>query len=106
MCVCCLHGSNTIHCVHAQASIRARGMEFCRIDGTMLSAEERQAEVRRFQEPRATIPVFMLTSQVGGSVGALCVGGGLQGAATVMACDVRECLYSCLPGCICRPCCL
>ena len=49
-------------------------MAFCRIDGTMLSAEERQAEVRRFQEPRATIPVFMLTSQVGGGVGvsALC----------------------------------
>jgi SNF2 family DNA or RNA helicase len=47
-----------------QASIRAKGVAFCRIDGNMLSAEERQAEVRRFQAPTSTIPVFMLTSQV------------------------------------------
>ena len=66
-------------------------MEFCRIDGTMLSAEERQAEVRRFQEPRATIPVFMLTSQVGGGVWELCVCGWVGGDPAVTGCDVREC---------------
>ncbi|GAX75462.1 hypothetical protein CEUSTIGMA_g2905.t1 [Chlamydomonas eustigma] len=49
-----------------EASIRARGMKMCRIDGTMLSAEERQAEVRKFQAPGSNIPVFLLTSQVGG----------------------------------------
>jgi len=43
-------------------------MAFCRIDGTVLSAEERQAEVRRFQAPNANIPVFMLTSQVRGTL--------------------------------------
>ncbi len=46
-------------------------MRFCRIDGSVNSAEERQAQVRRFQlagtdegEEDEPIPVFLLTSQV------------------------------------------
>ncbi|KAJ9526199.1 hypothetical protein QJQ45_009666 [Haematococcus lacustris] len=49
-----------------QAGIQARSMSFCRIDGTVLRPEDRQAAVQRFQEPCSTIPVFLLTSQVGG----------------------------------------
>jgi hypothetical protein len=46
-----------------QAELRARATPLCRIDGTM-SAEERADEVAHFQAPRATVPVFLLTSQV------------------------------------------
>ncbi len=38
-------------------------MVMCRIDGTM-DADERHAQVKRFQVPGAKIPVFLLTSQV------------------------------------------
>jgi hypothetical protein len=42
----------------------ARGMRFCRIDGS-LGAEERHAQVAQFQGARSSnpIPVFLLTSQ-------------------------------------------
>ncbi|KAG1675299.1 hypothetical protein FOA52_015973 [Chlamydomonas sp. UWO 241] len=49
-----------------EAGVRAMGMPLCRIDGTMGNPADRQAEVRRFQAPGADIPVFLLTSQVGG----------------------------------------
>ncbi|KAK9821770.1 hypothetical protein WJX81_007078 [Elliptochloris bilobata] len=46
------------------SSLAARGVPFLRIDGTIASAAERQARVQRFQT--SDIPVFLLTSQVGG----------------------------------------
>jgi hypothetical protein len=51
-----------------QAAVKARGWNFCRIDGSVVKAEARQAEVERFQTaPGGTrgIPVFLLTTQVG-----------------------------------------
>lgn len=50
-----------------QAGIKAQGLTMCRIDGTVVSAEERQAEVQRFQRPGSNIPVFLLTSQASSS---------------------------------------
>lgn len=47
-----------------QAAVAGMRMPFCRIDGTM-SADARRAEVARFQERDADLPVFLLTSQVG-----------------------------------------
>jgi SNF2 family DNA or RNA helicase len=50
-----------------QAAVKARGWNFCRIDGSMARADARQAEVERFQTaPRGAkgIPVFLLTTQV------------------------------------------
>jgi SNF2 family DNA or RNA helicase len=47
-----------------QAAVEARRLPFCRIDGSVATAEGRQAEVERFQAPGADIPVFLLTSQV------------------------------------------
>ena len=38
-------------------------MSFCRIDGDVASAQDRQAQVKRFQTSD-DIPVFLLTSQV------------------------------------------
>ncbi len=58
-CVCAC-----VYVVCVQAAIVARGMEYCRIDGSVGSAEERHAQVTRFQRPGAKIPVFLLTSQV------------------------------------------
>lgn len=59
-------------CRTMQAAVKARGWNFCRIDGSVIKAEARQAEVDRFQTaaggPRG-IPVFLLTTQVGGHVG-------------------------------------
>ncbi|KAI8470944.1 MAG: P-loop containing nucleoside triphosphate hydrolase protein [Monoraphidium minutum] len=49
-----------------QSAVEARRLRFCRIDGGVVSAEARQAEVERFQRPGSDIPVFLLTSQVGG----------------------------------------
>ena len=49
-----------------QAAVEARRLQFCRIDGAVATAEARQAEVERFQRPGSTVPVFLLTSQVGG----------------------------------------
>lgn len=50
-----------------QAAVKARGWNFCRIDGSMARAEARQAEVERFQTAAGGskgIPVFLLTTQV------------------------------------------
>ena len=47
-----------------EAAARSRGWRLCRIDGGCAPAE-RQARVAAFQED-ATIPLFLLTSQVGG----------------------------------------
>lgn len=52
-------------CLTLQAAISAKDIRFCRIDGNLVSAEARQEQVRRFQS-RPDIPVFLLTSQVGG----------------------------------------
>ncbi|KAF6255378.1 P-loop containing nucleoside triphosphate hydrolase protein [Scenedesmus sp. NREL 46B-D3] len=49
-----------------QAAVVARGWSFCRIDGSMSSTDARQAEVERFQAAGSRIPVFLLTTQVGG----------------------------------------
>ncbi|WIA32835.1 hypothetical protein OEZ86_006013 [Tetradesmus obliquus] len=49
-----------------QAAVVARGWSFCRIDGSMASTDARQAEVERFQAAGSSIPVFLLTTQVGG----------------------------------------
>ena len=52
-----------------EAVLRRDGLDFCRIDGGVTSAARRQAEVARFQEGapgRAPVPVFLLTSGVGG----------------------------------------
>jgi hypothetical protein len=54
-------------CCAMQAAVKARGWNFCRIDGSVVKAEARQAEVERFQTaPGGTrgIPVFLLTTQV------------------------------------------
>eukprot|EP00798_Chlamydomonas_sp_ICE-L_P017412 gene17412-23712_t len=40
-------------------------LSMCRIDGTM-EADERHQQVKKFQATGSTIPVFLLTSQVGG----------------------------------------
>ncbi|KAG2499868.1 hypothetical protein HYH03_002159 [Edaphochlamys debaryana] len=48
-----------------EAGVKQMRLDFCRIDGDVASAEERQALVSRFQNSK-TIPVFLLTSQVGG----------------------------------------
>ncbi|KAG2442553.1 hypothetical protein HXX76_002639 [Chlamydomonas incerta] len=45
-----------------EAGVRAMDLEYCRIDGDV---DDRQAVVARFQNSK-TIPVFLLTSQVGG----------------------------------------
>lgn len=50
-----------------QAAVKARGWNFCRIDGSMARADARQAEVERFQTAAGGakgIPVFLLTTQV------------------------------------------
>uniref|UniRef100_A0A383VXK8 Uncharacterized protein n=1 Tax=Tetradesmus obliquus TaxID=3088 RepID=A0A383VXK8_TETOB len=49
-----------------QAAVVARGWSFCRIDGSMASTDARQVEVERFQAAGSSIPVFLLTTQVGG----------------------------------------
>lgn len=51
-----------------QAGVKAMRLAYCRIDGDVASAEERQALVQRFQT-RHDIPVFLLTSQVGMEMG-------------------------------------
>ena len=48
-----------------EAAVRSLGLEFCRIDGSISSIEKRQEEVDRFKADSA-IPVFLLTTQVGG----------------------------------------
>ncbi|KAK9817567.1 hypothetical protein WJX74_008330 [Apatococcus lobatus] len=48
-----------------EGAIRQQGWSFCRIDGTVSSAAERHERVQRFQTDN-TIPIFLLTSQVGG----------------------------------------
>lgn len=48
-----------------EAAVRAEGWPMCRIDGSVASAEERQNRVQAFQT-NPNIPVFLLTSQVGG----------------------------------------
>jgi DNA excision repair protein ERCC-6-like len=45
--------------------MRAEGWPLCRIDGSVASAQERHARVQRFQSD-PSIPVFLLTTQVGG----------------------------------------
>ncbi|GLI69029.1 hypothetical protein VaNZ11_013570 [Volvox africanus] len=47
-----------------EASVQIMKLQYCRIDGDVASAEERQMYVQRFQS--SNIPVFLLTSQVGG----------------------------------------
>ncbi|GIL42937.1 hypothetical protein Vafri_760 [Volvox africanus] len=47
-----------------EASVQIMKLQYCRIDGDVASAEERQSYVQRFQS--SNIPVFLLTSQVGG----------------------------------------
>ena len=46
-----------------QAGVKVMRMSFCRIDGDVASAQDRQAQVKRFQTSD-DIPVFLLTSQV------------------------------------------
>jgi SNF2 family DNA or RNA helicase len=48
-----------------EAAIKEEGWRYCRIDGSVASAAEREARVRQFQGS-SSIPVFLLTSQVGG----------------------------------------
>ncbi|KAL4444622.1 hypothetical protein ABPG77_002439 [Micractinium sp. CCAP 211/92] len=48
-----------------ESAIREEGWRFCRIDGSVASAAEREARVRQFQTS-SSIPIFLLTSQVGG----------------------------------------
>jgi len=48
-----------------EAALRAAGHTLCRIDG-QVPAGERARRVTRFQEPGAAIPVFLLSSAVGG----------------------------------------
>eukprot|EP00891_Asterochloris_glomerata_P006698 jgi/Astpho2/6698/gw1.00101.139.1_t len=48
-----------------QAAIQDRGYTFCRIDGSIASTAERQNLVESFQTD-TSIPIFLLTSQVGG----------------------------------------
>ncbi|KAL4427704.1 hypothetical protein ABPG75_001793 [Micractinium tetrahymenae] len=48
-----------------ESAIREEGWRFCRIDGSVASAAEREARVRHFQTS-SSIPIFLLTSQVGG----------------------------------------
>lgn len=48
-----------------EAGIRSEGWKFCRIDGAVASANERQARVDTYQTD-PSIPIFLLTSQVGG----------------------------------------
>ncbi|GLC44458.1 hypothetical protein PLESTM_001599400 [Pleodorina starrii] len=47
-----------------EAGVKAMKLSYCRIDGDVSTAEERQAHVQRFQT--SNIPVFLLSSQVGG----------------------------------------
>lgn len=47
-----------------EAALQALGIRLCRIDGSMISAEQRSCEVERFQRD-ADIPVFLLSSAVG-----------------------------------------
>jgi hypothetical protein len=55
-----------------QAAVVARGWSFCRIDGSMSSTDARQAEVERFQATGSSIPVFLLTTQVGRNMTSRC----------------------------------
>ncbi|GAB4822407.1 hypothetical protein N2152v2_009453 [Parachlorella kessleri] len=48
-----------------EAAITEEGWRFCRIDGSVASTQEREARVKRFQTS-SDIPIFLLTSQVGG----------------------------------------
>lgn len=48
-----------------QAAIVQERWRFCRVDGSVASAAERQARVESFQTD-PSVPVFLLTSQVGG----------------------------------------
>ena len=48
-----------------EMALLERNFSFCRIDGSVASAEERQARVERFQTDQS-IQVFLLTSGVGG----------------------------------------
>ena len=48
-----------------EAAVRAEGWQFLRIDGSVPAAERAQ-RVATFQSSSSTIPVFLLTSQVGG----------------------------------------
>ncbi|KAK9863261.1 hypothetical protein WJX84_010399 [Apatococcus fuscideae] len=48
-----------------EAAVRQASWKFCRIDGTVSSAAERHERVQRFQTD-PSIPIFLLTSQVGG----------------------------------------
>ena len=48
-----------------EAGVRAEGWRMCRVDGSVASAAERQARVEAFQTD-PSIPIFLLTSQVGG----------------------------------------
>lgn len=48
-----------------EAGILTNGWKICRIDGSVSSAEERQRRVELFQSD-SSIPIFLLTSQVGG----------------------------------------
>ncbi len=45
--------------------MKQEGWPLCRIDGTV-SAPERAERVARFQTPGCAVPIFLLTSQVGG----------------------------------------
>ena len=74
-------------CGVLQAGVRAMGMTMCRIDGNMQHAHERQAQVQRFQTSR-TIPVFLLTSQVGHALAT-----GMHACIQVVCCSVV--LYIC-----------
>lgn len=47
-----------------ETAIKGYRWRFCRIDGSIVSADERQMRVETFQNE--SIPVFLLTSQVGG----------------------------------------
>ncbi|KAI3429485.1 hypothetical protein D9Q98_005576 [Chlorella vulgaris] len=48
-----------------ESAIKEQQWRYCRIDGSVASAAERQARVQQFQGS-SSIPVFLLTSQVGG----------------------------------------
>ena len=48
-----------------EAGVRAKDWRMCRIDGSVSSIDERQRRVDAFQNDQ-TIPIFLLTSQVGG----------------------------------------
>ena len=46
-----------------EAAVKARSWRYCRIDGSVAAAAEREARVRAFQTD-PSIPLFLLTSQV------------------------------------------